>query len=68
MPRKLEDPFIKVQRYFETAPIDAASLAVSVVAEIVRRRKGDKGESTPPKPRVRKSTTAPGYVVEPGQQ
>lgn len=39
MPRKSADPIISVIRYFEEAPVDVAASNLTVLAEIVRRRR-----------------------------
>jgi hypothetical protein len=64
MPKKLRDPFLKVHDYFATAPIDAAKLALTLVADTVQKRLVETGQVPPSKVRKR-STRRPPVAAAP---
>lgn len=63
MPRKNQDPFLAVQRYFEEAPVASLGLALAVVKEVVRRRGAEATTTSAATPvavaKVKKKTRGP---------
>lgn len=80
MPRKNQDPFLSVQRYFEEAPVASLGLALAVVKEVVRRRsvetpgipvvtivhKAKKKTRGPNKPKAATQAAAPAVAADQG--
>jgi hypothetical protein len=53
MPKAKRDPFLKCLDYFETAPIEAAKIALTLAADKVQKRMVESGEV---KPKIKKKT------------
>lgn len=65
MPRRPINPVVQVLAYFQTAPLDAAQLALDLATEAVRQRKPQ--TQSPKTTKTRKPRTATQPVTESAQ-